>query len=81
MNQPLNPPLPPDRPLLILWHGIPSEPVELEPQARAAMTELVQQSANGKLVVAENSGHLIPLERPELVIDAINQVVESERNR
>ena len=44
-------PLPPDRPLIIVWHGIPAEPVELEPQARAAMEALVapvaQQQARG----------------------------------
>lgn len=72
-------PLPPDRPLLILWHGIPAEPVALEPDARAAMDVLLQQSQNSKLLVAERSGHAIPLERPDLVIDAINQVVAAVR--
>jgi len=72
-------PLPLDRPLFILWHGIPSEPVALEPPARTATAALVQQSKNGKFVVAEQSGHTIPLERPELVIDAIEQVVAAVR--
>lgn len=71
--------LPPDRPLIIAWHGIPAEPVELEPQAKAAMEELVQHSTNGKLVVAENSGHYIPFDRPDVVIAAINQVVAAAR--
>lgn len=72
-------PLPSDRPLIIVWHGIPAEPVELEPQAKAAMEELVHQSNNSKLIVAENSGHYITFDRPDLVIDAINQVVAAVR--
>lgn len=72
-------PLPPDRPLIIVWHGIPAEPVALEPQARAAMDELLQQSHNSKFIVAEQSGHAIPLERPDVVIDAIQQVIEAVR--
>jgi pimeloyl-ACP methyl ester carboxylesterase len=73
-------PLSPERPLIIVWHGIPAEPIELEPQARAAMEELVARSSNGKLVVAENSGHYIPFDRSDVVIDAINQVVEAVRS-
>jgi len=72
-------PLPPERPLLIVWHGIPAEPVELEPLALANMEELLHQSANSKFVVAEQSGHLIPFDRPDVVIDAINQVIEAVR--
>ncbi|MFN8445003.1 MAG: alpha/beta hydrolase [Caldilineaceae bacterium] len=72
-------PLPPERPLLIVWHGIPAEPVELEPLAQANMEELLQQSANSKFVVAEQSGHAIPFERPAVVIDAIDQVITAVR--
>lgn len=72
-------PLPTDRPLLIVWHGIPTQPVELEAPARASLEALVQQSHNSKFVVAENSGHIITFERPDVVIDAIGQVVEAVR--
>ena len=72
-------PLPPARPLIIVWHGIPAEPVELEPVARASMEELVQRSTNSKLVVAENSGHYITIDRPDVVIAAIRQVIEAVR--
>jgi pimeloyl-ACP methyl ester carboxylesterase len=72
-------PLPSDRPLILIWHGIPAEPVQLEPIARASMDELVQRSTNGKLVVAENSGHFITIDRPDVVIDAILQVLQSAR--
>lgn len=72
-------PLPADRPLFIVWHGIPAAPVELEASARASMEELIQQSGNGKFVVAENSGHFITFERPDVVIEAIGQAVEAVR--
>lgn len=72
-------PLPPERPLLIVWHGIPAEPVELEPLALANMEALLHRSANSKFVVADQSSHLIPFERPAVVIDAINQVVAAVR--
>jgi pimeloyl-ACP methyl ester carboxylesterase len=70
-------PLPADRPLFIVWHDIPAEPVELESPARASMEELVQQSGNSKFIVAEHSGHTITFERPDVVIDAIGQVIEA----
>jgi hypothetical protein len=72
-------PFSPERPLIIVWHGIPAEPVELEPVAKASIEELVQRSNNGKLIVAENSGHYIPFDRPDVVIDAIRQGVEAAR--
>ena len=43
--------------------------------------ELAAQSSNGKRIVAEKSGHLIQIDQPELVIDAIRQVVEAARRR
>ena len=39
-------------------------------------TELAQLSSQGVLTVAENSGHWIQLDQPELVVEAIRQVVE-----
>ena len=71
--------LPADRPLIVVWHGRPAEPVALEPAARAAMEELVGRSANGQLVIAEGSGHYITFDRPDVVIDAVRRVVEAAR--
>jgi pimeloyl-ACP methyl ester carboxylesterase len=39
--------------------------------------ELAALSSNGKQVIAEESGHYIQLDQPELVIDAIRDVVEA----
>ena len=55
----------------------------LAPEANQANEQLWQQlqaelaglSSRGRLVVATDSGHYIQLERPELVIDAIGEVV------
>jgi pimeloyl-ACP methyl ester carboxylesterase len=35
----------------------------------------------GKHVIVENSGHFIQAEKPQVVIDAIRQVVEQVRRR
>jgi pimeloyl-ACP methyl ester carboxylesterase len=41
--------------------------------------ELASRSAQGRLVVAERSGHFIQYDAPELVVDAIRDVVGSAR--
>jgi pimeloyl-ACP methyl ester carboxylesterase len=43
-------------------------------------TKLLSLSENSKRLVAENSGHFIIIDRPDVVIDAISQVVQSVRN-
>jgi pimeloyl-ACP methyl ester carboxylesterase len=43
--------------------------------------ELAGLSSAGKLIKAEGSGHMIHLERPELVVDAIRQVMREARGR
>ncbi len=42
-------------------------------------TKLLSLSGNSKRLVAENSGHFIIIDRPDVVIDAISQVVQSVR--
>jgi pimeloyl-ACP methyl ester carboxylesterase len=77
-------------PLIVLIHGhldpIPPS-VDLSPEVlqqeeegwRQMQSELAMLSPKGKLVVAEKSGHFIILEQPELVIEAIQQVVADAR--
>ena len=52
---------------------------EEEQQTAAArlelQAELVNLSSDGRQVIAEQSGHLIQLDQPELVVDAIREVV------
>ena len=42
--------------------------------------EMVALSPDGTHIIAEGSGHGIQIDRPDLVVDAIRQAVESARN-
>jgi pimeloyl-ACP methyl ester carboxylesterase len=71
-------------PLVTLAHGHPDDPpppyVELEePFWRQLQRELAQLVPGGRLVVATESGHDIQHEQPELVLDAIRDVVLAVR--
>lgn len=76
-----------DIPLIVLSHGktqqIPGLPAEVsrefEQIFQQMQSELAAQSPRGKRIVAEQSGHYIQLDQPELVIDAIREVVEAAR--
>jgi pimeloyl-ACP methyl ester carboxylesterase len=41
--------------------------------------ELARLSSAGKLITAEGSGHMIHLERPDLVAQAIREVIREAR--
>lgn len=43
----------------------------------ALQLDLTKLSSNSQHIVAENSGHLIPLDQPELVVNAVRQLIES----
>jgi pimeloyl-ACP methyl ester carboxylesterase len=57
---------------------------EEQAQAMAAwaelQAELVTLSSNGKQVIAEGAGHHVHLDQPQVVIDAIREVVEAARD-
>jgi pimeloyl-ACP methyl ester carboxylesterase len=74
-------------PLIVLSHGVVEAPpagLGIPPEAlrqqeevwQAMQVELATLSANGKRVVAEQSGHYIQLEQHELVVAAIREVTE-----
>jgi len=75
-------------PLTVISHGIPdlfaSMPAAHAKQAEQVwqelQTDLASLSSNSQLLVAEKSGHGIQVDQPELVIDAIRQMVELVRN-
>jgi pimeloyl-ACP methyl ester carboxylesterase len=71
-------------PLVVLAHGHPDDPpppyVELEePFWRQLQRELAQLVPGGRLVIATESGHIIQDDQPELVLDAIRDVVLAVR--
>jgi pimeloyl-ACP methyl ester carboxylesterase len=67
-----------DRPLMVLAAGqkVAHDPIWAEAQRRLAAL-----STNGRLIVAEGSGHAIHWEQPTLVIDAVRQVIADVRSR
>jgi len=52
----------------------------LEQETRDLYTELAALVPGGRLVIAGESGHYIQLEQPDLVIEAIRQVVDAVRD-
>lgn len=48
---------------------------------RELQSDLTRHSSNSKQIIAEKSGHHIQADQPELVIDAIRQVVETVRKK
>jgi pimeloyl-ACP methyl ester carboxylesterase len=73
-------------PLFVLTHGVPDPSSPGEPPAFAqakerVWQELQQQLArlvpNAKHLIVRDSGHIIQEEQPDIVIDAIRQVVEA----
>jgi len=42
---------------------------------------LLSLSQNSKQIGAEKSGHFVIIDRPDVVIEAIRQVVQSARNK
>lgn len=75
-------------PLVVLTHGKPDAaqlpigwPVEAEEHLwRELQTDLAGLVSGGRLVVAEQSTHYIHQTQPDLVLDAIRQVVEAVRD-
>ena len=75
-------------PLTVIRHGIPDlfarMPAEQAQQAEQVwqelQAELVRLSSNGRLLVAEHSGHAIQVDQPDLVVEAIRQMVAAARS-
>jgi pimeloyl-ACP methyl ester carboxylesterase len=78
-----------DIPLVVLTRGsatfnpndyaVPSLAPKFEQVRLELQKELVRRSSRGRQIIAERSGHNIHRDQPELVIDAIRQVVEEAK--
>lgn len=69
-----------DLPLIVLTRGISEEDTKaLEEEHRQDHTSVAAMSRNGKLIIARQSGHHIQLDEPELVIQAIRDVLAAVR--
>ncbi len=63
------------------WQPLPADfPGALDRAWHAAQDALVTLAPNAKRLIATKSAHYIQVQEPELVIDAIKQVVEAVRN-
>jgi pimeloyl-ACP methyl ester carboxylesterase len=77
----------PDMPLVVLRHGRPFDfspgwpSDDVEKLWLELQTELAAQSSTGHLVLAERAGHRISEMRPDLVIQAIKDVVTEAGSR
>ena len=78
-----------DKPLIVLTAGplqlegmgLSQEQIDQMDEAHSEhQADLARRSQNGKQIIAEESGHYIHLEQPDLVIDSIRQVVDAARN-
>lgn len=78
-----------DMPLVVIMQGNRSNrPGVLDPMParymdawRRLQGELAKKSSHGVLIEGDGVGHLIPQERPDMVVDAIADVVEQYRRR
>jgi pimeloyl-ACP methyl ester carboxylesterase len=69
-----------DKPLIVLTAGKGQEVAPPKPNKwMGFQADLASRSTNSKHIIAEKSGHLIQVDQPELVIDAIRQVVDAVR--
>jgi pimeloyl-ACP methyl ester carboxylesterase len=62
------------KPLIVLEHGIPDEPVW-----HAMQEDLASRSPKGKLIMAAKSSHYIQRLQPDLVIESIRTVLSQSR--
>ena len=78
-----------DKPLMVLTHGMKEESHAGSPEAAdqgeqawaELQADLARRSSSGIQIIAEKSGRHIQFDQPDLVIDAIRQVVEATRRR
>jgi len=73
-------------PLIVIPHGHegmfglePDKERVAEMRWQEAQWQLTKQSTDAKFEVAEASGHAVPLEQPDIVVDAIQELVTKWR--
>jgi pimeloyl-ACP methyl ester carboxylesterase len=75
-----------DAPLIVLTRGkrgYPNNEVgdQLEAERKRMQSDLLNLSRNSKQIIAANSGHHIHLDEPEVVTNAIQQVIDAVQRR
>jgi pimeloyl-ACP methyl ester carboxylesterase len=76
-----------DIPILVIRHGkaqmqmMPDVTRLMEETNRRLQEKVASQSINARLVVADESGHAIQMDQPELVVSSVLEVVQGIRGR
>jgi pimeloyl-ACP methyl ester carboxylesterase len=80
-----------DIPLVVVSHGrpiadalpniTPEQVTRIEAVWLELQRELASRSSRGRLLIAQKSGHYVHVEEPELVVQAIREVVQAARSR
>ena len=79
----------PDIPLIVITRGIPETPLpgvdadtarQYEQVWYELQAELARETSDGTLIVAEESGHNIIVDQPNIVVDSILAMVEKARD-
>jgi pimeloyl-ACP methyl ester carboxylesterase len=72
-----------DLPVLLLTHGIPFPPLAaaMEEGWTDGQRRLLALSRDGELIVATKSGHLIHVDEPELVVEAVKRMYTAACDR
>ena len=80
-----------DIPLVVVSHGrpiadvlpniTPEQVTRIEAAWLELQRELASRSSQGRLVIAQKSGHYVQVEEPGLVVQAIREVVQAVRSR
>ncbi len=73
-----------DIPLVVISAGLPRNPDDPQQQFMHQVwlelqSDLTKLSPHGKQIIAEESGHIIQLDQPDLVVSAIRQIVQEVR--
>jgi pimeloyl-ACP methyl ester carboxylesterase len=70
-----------DLPLIVVRRGKTEQPPSPEDLRHQRIQEnLVKLSKNATLVVAQNSGHTIPLDEPGVVADAVRRMLDARKH-
>ncbi len=72
-----------NRPLLLLTHGIPFPPIAaaMEEGWADSQHRLLALSSDSELIVASHSGHLIHVDEPSVVVEAVRRIHYAVRAR
>jgi pimeloyl-ACP methyl ester carboxylesterase len=70
-----------DLPLIVLMHGISDASLQERDARNQLQQELTLLSTNGKRIIADESGHHIYADQPELLIESVEELVLLVRER